>query len=167
MAATLVVVQNYGEVYAGVGSEVAKNIFYLVPVDDGTASATSNPLRLPESGTVYSYEAYLRIRCDVAPDSRCFNFKVWYNSGTIPSGQRLTVNSDAVSTYTSPINAQSSVGTRVNFTTKNSEGNSIALTGELVDVGDYTSFLVFQVEVDHDATLDDPEVDFIVQWDEV
>lgn len=168
MAATIVLAQAYGgEIYTGYAQEVAKNIFYLVSVDDGSVSKASYPIRIPEAGTAYSYEVYIRARCDVAPALKCFNFKVWYDSGAIPAGQTLTVNSTAVTTYEAPTNAPSGKGTRVNFTTKNSEVNSISLTGELSNIGDYSSYLVFQLAVTSAATAAESAVDFIVQYDEI
>ncbi len=167
MSAVIVLAQDYGSSYAGYSQEVAKNVFYLVTVDDGSVSKTSYPIRIPAAGTAYSYELYLRARCDLAPATKCFNFLVWYLSGTIPSGQGITVNSDAVSEYTAPVNSPSVKGTRVDFTTKNSEVNSIALSGELTGITQYTSYLVFQLSVTSAAEASESEISFIVQYDEV
>jgi hypothetical protein len=167
MSATLVVAQDYGTSYSGYSLEISKNIFYLVSVDDGSVSKSSYPIRIPESGVAYSFEQYLRVRIDVAPAVQCSNFLVWYDSGSIPAGQTLTVNSDEVASYTAPTDTQSTKGTRVDFTTKDSEVASIALSGTLTDIGDYTSYLVFQLEVLSTATAGSSSIDFIIQYDEV
>ena len=166
MSAVISIVQNSGESYAGYSQETAKSIFYFLPIDSSTANKSNYPLQVPDAGTLYSFEAYLRCRCDLAPVTSCDNFKVWYDSGIPVTGYTITVNSDLVSAYEAPIDVLSSRGTRIDFITKNAEGNSIALTGSLVDVGDYTSYLVFQLEVVSTGALGNYNVDFIIQYDE-
>lgn len=165
MAAVVSVVQNCGSTYSGYANEAAKNISYMLPIDSCTANRSDYPMTIPNAGTKFSYEVYIRCRLDLAPANQVDNFKVWYVGG-MPSDHTLTVNSDIVNNYSAPINFQSSKGTRVDFTTKNSEGNSIALNGVLTNVGDYTSYLVFQLEVESTAQTGNHEVDYIIQYDE-
>lgn len=165
MSAEIVVVQNYGTDYPGY-SEVAKNAFNFVPVDDGTASKSSNPVIVPSSGTNYSYEIWVRARCDVAPSVRCENFKLWYNSG-LSGGFDITANTDILDTYVQPVNSQSSQGSRVSFNTKASVGNSISLDGTLTDIGDYTSWEVFQLKIPSAALPGDYAVLWTLQYDEI
>jgi len=165
MASVISVIQNSGQSYGGSAKEVAKNVSYLISADDAAAGKVANPLVIPNSGINYSYEVWIRCRCDLAPFTLVQNFKVWYVSG-VPSGFTLTVNSDIVDTYQAPVNLLSSQGTRVDFTTKNSEGDSIALDGTLIDVGDYTSWLVFQLQVSSTAAPGLGAVDYIIQYDE-
>ncbi len=167
MSALVVAVINYGSSYSGYEQEVSKSIFYLIDEDSGVVSRDSSPIRIPDSGTSYSYEKYIRCRTDIAPATKCFNFLVWYLSGTIPSGQGITINSDVVSEYTAPVNSPSVKGTRVDFTTKNSEVNSIALSGELTGITQYTSYLVFQLLVTSAAEASESEISFVIQYDEV
>lgn len=166
MASVISIVQNAGSDYAGASQEVAKNISYFLPIDSTTASKTDNPITLPESGTRYSYEVWIRLRCDLAPNDRVDNIKAWYDSGLPATGQNITVNSDTVNTYQTPINLQSNRGTRVDFDTKASEGDSISLSGTLQNVGDYSSWLVFQLEVLSNAETGEFDVDYIIQYDE-
>jgi len=165
MSSVISVVQDYGTDYPGY-SEVAKNAFYFVPVDDGTASKSSNPVVIPDAGTNYSYEVWIRARCDAAPAVRCENFKIWYNSG-LSGGFDITVNTDIISTYVQPVEIQSSVGNRVSFSTKASAGNSISLDGTLTDIGDYSSWLVFQLEIPSTATAGDYTALWTLQYDEI
>ncbi len=167
MSAVISVVQNAGHTYAGAEQEVAKNISYLITVDSATASKASYPMRIPESGKNYSYEVWIRCRCDLAPNSKCDNFKAWYDSGMPVSGYNLTVNSDTVSSYQEPVNTESARGTRIDFTTKTGTDNAIALSGDLEGIGDYTSWLVFQLEVLSTAQTGEFEVDYIIEYDEV
>ncbi|KKN82813.1 hypothetical protein LCGC14_0306370 [marine sediment metagenome] len=167
MASVIVLSQSYGEVY-GDPSEVAKNIFYFLNIDSGLLTPATNPIVVPSSGTNYSYEVWLRVRCDVAPAVKVFNFKVWYDSGMVGKpGYTITVNSDAVVTYVAPVDIQSGKGTRIDFTTKDSESNYIYVAGELNNIGDYSNYLVFQLEVDDTATPLEGSVDFILMYDEV
>lgn len=167
MAAVISVVQNAGQSYAGYAQEVAKNISYFLPIDSATASKNSYPMTVPESGTRYSFEVWIRCRCDLAPNDRVENFLVWYVSGMPGSGYTLTVNSDVVNAYQAPTNFQSIRGTRVDFTTKNAEGSSIALNGTLQNVGDYTSWIIFQLEIISTAPTGSYNVDYIIQYDEL
>ncbi len=165
MSATIVAVQDYGTDYPGY-SEVAKNIFNFVPVDDGTAGKSSNPVIIPDAGTNYSYEVWVRARCDVAPAVRCENFKIWYNSG-LSGGFDITVNTDEISAYVQPVNTLSSVGSRVSFDTKSSAGSSIDLVGTLTDIGDYSSWVCFQLQIPAAATSGTYAVLWTLQFDEV
>jgi len=166
MSAVISVVQNCGENYAGYSQEVAKSISYLLSIDNCTANKNDNPIEIPSIGTNYSYETWIRLRCDLAPNNYINNIKVWYDSGMPASGYLLTVNDNAINTYQKPVNLVSSQGNRVDFTTKNSEENSIILSGTLSDVGDYTSYLVFQVEVLSTAEPGGYGVDYLIQYDE-
>ena len=163
MAAIISVVQNWGS-YAG-GNEVAKTIFYFLPIQSGIASKNNNPMLIPASGTKYSYEIWLRFRCDYPPSIKCDNFKVWYDSGMPSSGYKITVNDPSISQYSEPTNTKSTKGNRVDFTTKDSS-DKITVNGTLVNVGDYTEWLVFQLEVYSDAIADDYSVIAYYQYDE-
>jgi len=56
------------------------------------------------------------------------------------------VNTDAVSSYSTPVNAQSSQGTRADFSDHDS-GSKVDIAGTLTGTGQYTDFAVFQAEV--------------------
>jgi hypothetical protein len=167
MSAVVSLVQNAGVSYSGYSQEVAKNIFYFLSQSDATAGKTTYPIILPVSGTSYSYELWVRARVDLAPLTNVYNFKAWYVSGMPATGFKITVNSDEVSTYSTPTNLISSQGTRIDFTTKNSEIDSIDLTGTLTSVGQYTSYLCFQLEVSSDGDTGENAVEWILQYDEI
>jgi hypothetical protein len=167
MAAVISVCQNYGFGSASFNGEVAKNISNFLPIDNGLASKYDYPVRIPLTGVAYSFETWIRCRCDYAPASYCNNFLAWYDTGLPAEGFNITVNSDIVSDYQQPSDSQSVRGTRVNFSEHNSEETAIPLDGILSDVGDYTSWLVFQLEISSDASLGDYSVDYIIQYDEV
>jgi hypothetical protein len=168
MAATISICENNGELYNGEpSSETAKLVFYFIRQDDATISPADSPVIIPAIGTNYSFEVWLRARVDVAPDSQCYNFKAWYDSGIPGDGYKVTVNSDIVSSYVQPVNVESVQGTRIDFTTKNSEIDSLSLDGTLINIGDYTSWLVFQLEIDSDADRGSNELVWYLQYDEI
>ncbi len=166
MSAVISVCQNYGFGSASFNGEVAKNISNFLSIDDGLANKSLYPLRIPISGTTYSYEIWIRCRCDSAPSSYCQNFLAWYESG-LNTGFNITVNSSIILEYQQPVNSLSIRGTRVNFSSHNSEATAISLDGILTDIGDYTSWLVFQLEIINTASSGENSVDYIIQYDEV
>ena len=166
MSAVISVVQNAGVEYAGFSQEVAKNKSYLLPIDDATASATANPIRVSDIGNVYSFECYIRCRCDLAPNAQCSNFKVWYDSGMPTPNYEVTVNSDAITTYAQPVNTVSARGTRVSFVDYTSEEDSIALGGTLININDYTDWLVFQLHISAGAEPGTSTIEYYIQYDE-
>jgi|SRR3989304_6650068 len=165
MSSVISVVQNYGFASASYFGEVAKNISNFLSIDDGLAAKEDYPIQNPISGTEYSYETWIRLRCDYPPNTQCTNILAWYDAG-LPVGANITVNSNIVSTYTQPIDTVSSTGTRVNFNSYNSELSSISLDGILINIGDVSSWLVFQLETTNTQELGDHEVTYIIQFDE-
>lgn len=163
MSATISIVQNYGTAYPG-STEVAKLIFYFLSTSNATASPVSNAIERPAAGTIYSYEVWIRCRCDAAPDNRCENFKFYYLSG-LPATYTLTVNSTDISTYVTSVNTLSTQGTRVDFSAKDSD-NKLSLSGTLQNIADYTSYATFQLNVPSNAVIGSHSVDFKVQYDE-
>ena len=167
MSAVISVVQNAGHTYAGAEQEIAKNISNLITIDNASATKTAYPMGVPTVGKNYSFEVWIRCRCDLAPNVKCDNFKVWYDSGMPVSGYNLTVNSDIVNSYVEPMAVESAQGTRIDFTTKTGTDDAIALSGDLEDIGDYTSWVVFQLEVLTTADSGEFEVDYIIEYDEI
>lgn len=165
MSSLISVVQNYGSDYGG-GQEVAKSVSNLVSVDNGLVAKNISPLLRPIVGNTYSYEVYIRCRCDIAPDEYCNNFKLYYNSGLGETGISLTVNSDIISTYEQPVNILSTRGSRVDFSTKD-VNDKISLDGELINVGDYTSWAVFQLCVNETADVGFGGLDYTIEYDEL
>lgn len=141
MAATLKIIKSYG---AG-QTEVEVTSPGLLSTDDNTAPASS-PVTKPPSGTEYSYECWVRFELDVEPDTQVTNFQFWSDGTSVGTGLVITVNTDAVSAYDTPIDTVSDEGTRASFATRDS-GSKISLAGTLATTGDQTDFMVFQLEV--------------------
>jgi len=153
MAATIVVVKTYG---AGpTGTQAADTTFGLKSVDDHATAPADAPVQIPESsGTNYSYECWMRFKCTVAPSNQCNNFKVWSSGSAVGTGIVITVNSDAVTTYATPVVTISEKGTRVDFATKDS-GSKISIAGTLDAENEVTDFSVFQLAVSETASPGD------------
>lgn len=156
MAAIIVIAQKSGQPYTA--TEVAKPEFYFLSIDDNIADSIDYPIEISPTKTVYSYEVWLRFRCDVAPDNQVDNFKIW-TTGTLPSGQRITINSTAVTEYQEPTDQKSTQGTRTSITDY-TDSNKLSIGGTLTAVGDHSDFMVFQLEVD--AGVDPAEYDFTI-----
>lgn len=137
----------------------------LKSVDDATTLTTNAPINILPVDTNYSYECWLRFKVDVAPSNLIDNFKIWGDGLTIATGVLLSVNSSAVSTYVTPVDIQSAVGTRIDFINA-IVGAEILLAGELVNVGDETDFLVVQEEVSPSAGAGDVSMVINYSYDE-
>ena len=164
MAAVISVCQQSGIGYSS--TVVAKNEFYFLPIDSNTETPDDWPLQIPDTGTNYSYEVWLFFRCDVAPSQYCKNFKIWCD-GNVPTGMKITINSNAILTYNTPINTESITGNRVDLSNY-TESNKLSVSGELNNIGDKTSYVVFQLEITSAAEQGTYE-DFTIfyQYDEV
>lgn len=144
MAATIVVIKTHGAV--GYETESQDTEFGLKTVDDHTTTPADAPVSIPDVGTNYSYECWMRFKCTTAPSNQCANFKIWSSGSAVGTGVVITVNSDAVNTYDTPVITDSAKGTRVDFATKGS-GSKVSIAGTLVNIGDKSDFSVFQLEV--------------------
>jgi len=144
MPATIQIIKTYG---AGpTGTEADDTEFGLKVVDDHATAPEDAPIVVPSSLLNYSYESWMRFKCSVAPSNVCENFKIWSSGTSVGTGLEITVNSDAVDAYATPVITESAAGTRVNFAS-HGIGAKIDITGSLVNNGDKTDFSVFQLEV--------------------
>lgn len=165
MSAAVVIEQKSGTDYENV--TVAKSEFYYISVDNCLADYADYKVQILSSGTNYSYEVWLRFRCDVAPGASCSNFKIW-TIGSLASGLGITVNSDAVTTYDTPSSSLSTQGTRASILTYTAL-NKLSIGGTLVNIGDKSNFMVFQLSVADTADLSSggsDELDILYQYDE-
>ncbi|MFX0084300.1 MAG: hypothetical protein ACFFAU_01400 [Candidatus Hodarchaeota archaeon] len=149
MSATIVVIKTTGAAGYETETEVSSlpgGKVNLKSVDDPTTAASSAPITIPTSGTEYSYESWIRFKCTVGPDNQCTNFQIWDDAVALDTGVDITVNTDAVNTYATPVVTQSTKGTRASISDHGS-GSKISISGTLTGVGDKTDFSVFQLEV--------------------
>lgn len=147
MSAVVSTVQRSGLGYDS--SDVAKIEFYFLPIDSNIADSDDYPMDVPVAGTIYSYECWITFRCDVAPSQYCKDFKIW-TDGSLGAGQKITINKTEVDDYLGATNTKSAAGTRDDITNYTS-GNELSVVGELNNVGDMTSWMVFQLELSSNA----------------
>lgn len=162
MAAEIKIVKTYGD--SGSPTEVEVTTPGLLSSDDN-ALPSASPVLVPPSGKNYSYECWLRFKASVAPDNLCNNFKIWSSGSSVGTGLAITVNSDTVDTYVTPTSAESSEGTRVDFSTKDSY-DKIDVDGDIINIGDKTDFSVFQLEAEPTATPGNKSYTVYYQYDE-
>jgi hypothetical protein len=117
VAATINPIKTYGT--SGSPTEVVTATPGLLSTNDNAAPASS-PVNVPSVGTGYSYECWMRFYCTLAPANQCTNFKIWSSGGVVGTGLVITVNTDAVDTYVTPVDTDSVAGTRADFSTKDS-----------------------------------------------
>ena len=160
--ATIVVLKTYGS--SGSPTEVTVTQPGLLSTDNN-ASPSSSPVVAPSVGTNYSYECWLRFKCTVAPDNSVTNFKIWSSGVAFGTGLTIKVNSDAVTSYVTPVNTVSTQGTRVDFSTRDSS-SKITVGGTLTAIGDKSNFMVFQEEVISTATPGNKSYTMNYQYDE-
>jgi hypothetical protein len=101
----------------------------------------------------------------VAPATLCNNFKLW-TTGSLPTGTDITINSTEVNTYVKPVATESVQGTRASILDYNA-GNKLDIAGELVNIGDKTSFIVPQLELQDNATLGESTLEVFYSYDEI
>jgi hypothetical protein len=126
--------------------------------DAHSTAGTTNPIRVPESGTNYSYWVSTRLSCDVAPSGTIDNLK-WYTDGANGMGTGVGVNVNTASGY---VQATGTAGTTgIQLTTGNhadlagaptnafayTSGSPLSVTGSTTGTGDFGHFVVYQVTV--------------------
>lgn len=162
MAATIDVIKTYGT--TGTPTEVVVTSPGLLSTNDN-AAPSSSPVVVPMAGTNYSYECWLRFKCTVAPATQVTNFKIWSDGAAVATGVVITVNTDAVTTFATPVVTDSTQGTRDDFANHGS-GAKINVAGTLVNVGDKSDFSVFQLEVGTTASPGNISETVTFQYDE-
>jgi len=150
---------------AGYETETIKTDVDLKSIDDASTPRAEAPIEILDEGTAYSYESWLRFRLKVVPDNKLENFKIWSEGTDIEVGVIITINTDAVNTYSTPSDSESTEGTRDNFKNKG-VGSKIDVAGELTGVGDKTDFMVFQLEAASNASPGDIEDTVNFSYDE-
>jgi hypothetical protein len=163
--AVVSVEQKSGTDYENV--TVAKSEFYFVSVDSCLADFEDYKVQILDSGINYSFEIWLRFRCDTAPAATCSGFKIW-TAGSLPSGIDITINTDLVDAYTTPVSTISTSGTRDSILNHTS-ASKVNVFGTLVNIGDKSGFIVLQLAVDDIAeieSLGEDELIIVYSYDE-
>lgn len=123
-----------------------------------TAASSSNPIRVPDSGTNYSYWVVTRLNCTVAPAGTIDNIR-WYTDGSNGFGTGIGCNVGKASSY---VQATGTVGVTGNLlSTSNyatlsygpqnafdfNSTSPLPVSGSTSGTGDFGDYLVYQLTV--------------------
>jgi len=137
---------------------------HFVSIDQANADAASNPI---VAGT-HSYEKWLKGDFS-GTFTKIDNIKFWKSAGDYITGETITWNG-SVTTYSTPVNAQSTIATDPVPTTQPESANvSIngSLTGSLTAPGK-TDFIVLQKHIESTvAPGQTNQLTFSLSYDEV
>lgn len=127
--------------------------FDLLTGDNATYSAPNRvafPIRVPSSGTNYSYTKWVRLRAKNAPSAQLYNFKVWGPNAVPETG--VTMYWKAVSAYETPTTPTSTAGFARQDTNYTSSGSALTISGTLTASGEYSDYLVMMYTCSTSAT---------------
>jgi hypothetical protein len=127
--------------------------FDLITGDNATytsANRVAFPIRVPSSGTNYSYEKYVRLRAKNAPSAQLYNFKVWGPAAVPETG--VTMYWKAVAAYATPTTPTSTAGYTRQDTNYTSSGSALTISGTLTASGEYSDYLVMMYTCGSTAT---------------
>lgn len=150
MAAT-VTLRVYTGSSAGTQSSSVTGIDFI-SADNATNSSgnrVANPITIPPSGVTRSYEKWLKLYVDVAPDNQIGNILFW-TDGSFDTG--VTIYGGTTATGATPTSSDSSVAT-TNITTWTSGAKFTWDAGPYTTTGAIDDFLVLQMDVASTASV--------------
>lgn len=106
-------------------------------------NVSANQITVPASGSVYSYEIYLKGKWS-GSYTTISSFKIWRSAGPTNGANGVTIRVGTTGTYTQPVNTSSSVATDSTFP---DESGSQAVTVSGSSPNTVSNFIVLQMEV--------------------
>lgn len=147
-------------------------------IDSHTTADTSNPIKVPNSGSNYSYWVVTRLDATVAASTNINNIK-WYTSGSNNLGTGVTCNVNTATGYTQASGTPGTTGIQLtvgNYSTlagaptnafAYTSGSPLSVTGSAGNsTGQFGDRVVYQIAVD--STAGDgptPQTTFTWQYD--
>jgi len=127
------------------------NLLSTDAYDSTETSYQTNTISVPDSGTNYSYEKWLRLEF-TGTFTLIDNIKAWHSSGSL-SDSNIGLTAGETDTGVTPINTVSNIATTI-LTSWDSEGEAINITptNPIDTSGEKTDFLVIQLEVPSTVT---------------
>lgn len=139
----------------------------FISADNATnslANRTANPITIPDAGTNYSFEKWLKLRITVAPANSISNIKFW-TDGSVAAGTGVKYGTTA--SGTTPVQTASSVATN-DATAATSGAKATWDSGSYSSTGLIANFLVLQMSVGTTATQGNwPQETFYYSYDEM
>jgi len=148
MAATVVIKSAHGGTDGAPAVENTVTSIRFKTADNDTAD-TNNPLVKPTSGTNYSFEKWLRLHVEVAPDNSLSNLRFHRSAGTPSQGI-----SDYYGEVSQATGYKVPVGTESIYATTPVPTTATALTndnGTFTGTGHYGPWIVLQWRIDSTA----------------
>ena len=150
MAAT-VTLRVYTSTNAATESSAITGIDFI-SADNATNSSgnrVANPITTPAAGVTRSYEKWLKLKIDVAPDNQIDNIQFW-TDGSFATG--VSIFGGVTATGATPVNTDSSVAT-TDATTWTSGGKLTWDAGPYTTTGAIDDYLVLQMDVASTASV--------------
>lgn len=120
---------------------------------DSAAVDAANPIPVPQAGSNFSFEKWLRLSCTLAPDTQIENLQA-YTDGANGMGTGVSVHYKTEGTYAQPAQPADATGFSDLFTA--TSGSPIDMdatnTGPFTTTGDMGDYLVLLMEVASTAT---------------
>ena len=133
------------------GSATNLNLMSVDAYDATGTDYTQYPIAVPETGTAYSYERWVRLKFSDT-FNQIDNIKIWLDSWT-KSDPNLELYAGVTDTFSDPVNTQSTVAT---IPSANWTGVTNALditpTGGITTSPGYTKYFVMQLAVPSTVT---------------
>ena len=129
---------------------------------DDASPGTSNPVRIPDLGTNYSYWASFQLYADTAPSNEINNIK-FYTDGSDDLGTGIGLNVATATSYVQATGTEGTSGdelTTGNHTSLNASpsdafgytsGSPLSVSGSTSTTGDFGDQMVLQMTVDSTA----------------
>ena len=127
------------------------NLMNIDDYDDTGTDYQDHPIPVPESGTNYSYERWMRLKFS-GTFNKIENIKAWHSAGTL-SDPNLDLLAGVTDTYSTPTNSASSIATTT-LADWDSEDEALDLTpsGGITSSPGYSKYLVVQLKVPSTVT---------------
>jgi hypothetical protein len=139
----------------------------FISADNATnslANRTANPITIPDSGTNYSFEKWLKLRITVAPANSISNIKFW-TDGSFAAGTGVKYGTTA--TGATPVQTASVVAIN-DATAATSAAKATWDSGTYSAIGLISNYLVLQLNVSSTATQGNwPQETFYYSYDEM
>lgn len=141
----------------------------LITADNDTntlGNRQANPITIPAAGNDFSFEKWLRLEIDTAPDNAVTNFKFWSAEGGaegVATGVTIEGEGDIVA-YAQPVVTERAGAVALPTT---QGGASVWDTQSLTSVGNLTDHLVLQLTVASTASAGNvPQITIDFSYDE-
>ena len=126
----------------------------LNATDAHSTGGTTNPIKIPDSGTNYSYWATTRLNVTDNPDSNTVDNMKWYTDGSMDYGTGVGMNVAAASGYVQATGAEGETGDELGATHTD-------LINTVTGAGSYTSASPMAIDTSNTGTS---STGFIGDW---